>query len=326
MRNSSEKRFNAVPSAEGGITRLAFACAQEKGADVDTLLRKAGLSRAQIEDSYVRISVRSQVEFLDLIAQALGDDLLGFHLAQNFDLRRIGLMYYVLASSETLGDALGRAARYSSVVNEGFRATIREGREIYVVLESVGIPRRLNRHQIEFWFATFIRACREITQRRLTADYVSFVHRRSLTAELSSFFGGDVKFGADVDQVTFSRSILDIAVANADPYLNKLLVKQYDDALAHRKLNRNAFVGYQDVSSFTHAFRRWTGKTPRTARQDYNEGILWGMRLCRKVGSRAAPSIQRNGYQAQGWVICRLKRLRQLGNGGRYPSRFVTAK
>jgi len=45
-----------------------------------------------------------------------------------------------------------------------------------------------------------------------------------------------------------------------------------------------------------------------------------------KVGSRAAPSIQRNGYQAQVGVICRLKRLRQLGNGGRYPSRFVTAK
>ena len=150
------KRFDAVPSAEGGITRLAFACAQEKGADVDTLLRKAGLSRTQIEDPHVRISVRSQVLFLDLVAKAVGDDLLGFHLAQNFDLRMIGLLYYVLASSETLGEALGRAARYSSIVNEGFRVTVREGKEIDVVLESVGIPRRLNRHQIEFSFVTFI--------------------------------------------------------------------------------------------------------------------------------------------------------------------------
>ena len=88
------------------MTRLAFACAQEKGADVDTLLRKAGLSRTQIEDPHVRISVRSQVLFLDLVAKALGDDLLGFHLSQNFDLRMIGLLYYVFASSETLGEAL----------------------------------------------------------------------------------------------------------------------------------------------------------------------------------------------------------------------------
>ena len=48
MRNSAAERLDAIPSAEGGMTRLAFACAQEKGADVDTLLRKAGLSRAQI--------------------------------------------------------------------------------------------------------------------------------------------------------------------------------------------------------------------------------------------------------------------------------------
>src|SRR5215469_13761100 len=202
--DSRENRFDAAPSAEGGMTRLAFACAQEKGADVDTLLGKAGLSRAQIEDPHVRISVRSQVLFLDLVAKALGDDLLGFHLAQNFDLRMIGLLYYVLASSETLGEALGRVARYSSIVNEGFRVTVREGNQIYVVLESVGVPRRLNRHQIEFSFATFILACREITKRRLTTNHVSFVHRRSLPSEMSSFFGGDVEFGTDVDHDAFA--------------------------------------------------------------------------------------------------------------------------
>ena len=321
------------------MTRLAFACAQETGADVDTLLRKAGLSRTQIEDPHVRISVRSQVVFVDLVAKALGDDLLGFHLAQNFDLRMIGLLYYVLASSETLGEALGRAARYSSIVHEGFRATVREGNEIYVVLESVGVPRRLNRHQIEFWSVTFIRACREITKRRLTADHVRFVHRRT-TSEMSGFFGGDVEFGADIDEATFSRSILEIAVASADPYLNSLLIKQYEDVLVHRKLNRNPFaltvenaivpllphgkanakdvarklgmtrrtlarhlaaegltfvkilqelrldlakrdladrdlsitqiawlLGYRDVSVFSNAFKRWTGMTPRAARQ-----------------------------------------------------------
>jgi AraC-like DNA-binding protein len=322
------------------MTRLAFACAQEKGADVDTSLRKADLSRTQIEDPHVRISVRSQVVFVDLVAKALGDDLFGFHLAQNFDLRMIGMLYYVLASSEVFGEALGRAARYSSIVNEGFRVTVREGKEIHVVLESVGISRRLNRHQIEFWSVTFIRACREITKRRLTANHVRFVHRRSLTAEMSSFFGGEIEFSADIDEATFPRSILGTAAASADPNLNKLLIKQYEDVLAHRKLKRNAFaltventivpllphgkanaknvarklgmtrrtlarhlasegltfvkmlqelrldlakrdladtdlsitqiawlLGYRDVSVFTHAFKRWTGMTPRAARQ-----------------------------------------------------------
>ena len=323
------------------MTRLAFACALEKKIDVEALLRKAGLSRTQIEDPHARISVRSQVLFLDLVAKALNDDLLGFHLAQNFDLRMIGLLYYVLASSETLGEALGRVARYSSIVNEGFRVIVREGKEIDVVLESVGIPRRLNRHQIEFSFVTFMRACREITKLRLTTNHVRFVHRRSLPTEMNSFFGCEVEFGADIDQMTFSRSILGATVVSADPYLNKLLIKQYEDVLAHRKLNRNAFalrvenaivpllphgkanakdvarklgvsqrtlarhlasegltfvkmlqelrldlakrdladrdlsitqiawlLGYREVSAFTNAFKRWTGETPRTARQE----------------------------------------------------------
>src|SRR5215469_3799493 len=153
---------------------------------------------------------------------------------------------------------------------------------------------------------------------------------------MSSFFGGDVEFSADIDQVTFPRSILGTTVASADPYLNKLLIKQYEDVLAHRKLNRNAFalrvenaivpllphgkanakdvarklgmsqrtlarhlasegltfvgmlqelrldlanrdlsitqiawlLGYREVSAFTNAFKRWTGETPRTARQE----------------------------------------------------------
>src|SRR5262249_28466094 len=208
MRNSAAERLDAAPSAEGGMTRLAFARALEKEVDVEALLRKAGLSRIQIEDPHARISVRSQVLFLDLVAKALDDDLLGFHLSQNFDLRMIGLLYYVLASSETLGEALGRVARYSSIVNEGFRVTVREGKEIDLVLESVGIPRRLNRHQIEFSFATFMRACREITKLRLIAHQVRFAHRRSLSTEMNSFFGCDVEFGAEIDQVTFSRSIL----------------------------------------------------------------------------------------------------------------------
>src|SRR6516165_7403360 len=242
MRNSAAERLDAGPSAEGGMTRLAFSQALEKCVDVDALLRKAGLSRTQIEDTHTRISVRSQVVFLDLVAKAVDDDLLGFHLSQDFDLRMIGVLYYVFASSETLGEALGRVARYSSLVNEGFRITVREEKEIDVILETVGIARRLNRHQIEFSFVTFIRACREMTKLRLTPKHICFVHRRSLTSEMNNFFGCEVEFSAEIDQMTFSRSILGTNLASADPYLNKLLIKQYEDVLSRRKQNRNAFA------------------------------------------------------------------------------------
>jgi AraC-like DNA-binding protein len=241
MRDSRTKRPDTIPKAEGVLARLAYAHADEKGADVDILLRKAGLSRGQIDDPAAHLEVRRQIRFLNLVAESLGDDLLGFHLSQNFDPRTIGLLYYVLASSDTLNEAIRRVARYNSIVNEGVRLTRREGKGIDLAIEYVGISRHLDRHQIEFWMAGIMRICRQLTNRHLTADRVTFVHRRSVTSELRSFYGCKLKFGADADQATFPLSVRNIPVVSADPYLNKLLIKYCEEALAHRETTRSSF-------------------------------------------------------------------------------------
>src|SRR5262249_23398465 len=116
-------RLGGLPSAVGGIARLAYARARAAGLDVDPLLSQASLTREQIEDSGLRLRVRDQIKFLNLVADALPDDLLGFHLAQVCELRAIGLLYYVAASSDTLGEVLKRASRYSTIVNEGVSLT-----------------------------------------------------------------------------------------------------------------------------------------------------------------------------------------------------------
>jgi len=338
MRGS--KPLHATPSAKGLITRLAYSLAKEKGADTDSLLQRSGLSRQQVDDPNARVDVRKQIKFLNLAAEAIGDDLLGFHLSQTFDLRTMGLLYYVLSSSNTLGEALQRAVRYSAIANDGIKLTLRERKDTDVVFEYVGIPRRSDRHQIEFWVAGLIRACRQMTNRHLIPERVSFAHRRKMTPELRAFFGGEIKFGAHADHMMFSSSIRDVVIAGADPFLNELLVQYCEAALGQHKARQRSFahrvesaiavlmphgkaqagevarklgisqrtlarrlasegltfsgvlqglrydlarrhlldkglsiskiawlLGYQDVSAFTHAFRRWTGTAPRAIRQ-----------------------------------------------------------
>ena len=235
MRYSRTKPLPTIPKAGGGIARLAYAHAAEKGADLNTLLREAGLSRSQIDDPDARLEVRRQIKFLNLVAEALGDDLLGFHLSQKFDPRTTGLLHYVVASSDTLIEAIRRAARYTSIVNEGVKLTLREGESIEITFEYIGISRYLDRHQIEFSMAGFIRRCRQLTKRRLTANSVTFVHRRSVTSEVRAFYGCKLKFGADADQATFPLSVRNIPVVSGDPYLHKLLIKYCEEALAHRE-------------------------------------------------------------------------------------------
>ena len=106
-RESGDKEFAMAPSAAGAIARLAYARAKKAGITLPPLLSQSGLTVAQIENRHLRLNVKSQITFLRLVADALGDSLLGFHLAHDFDLREIGPLYYVMTSSDV---ARGRAA------------------------------------------------------------------------------------------------------------------------------------------------------------------------------------------------------------------------
>ncbi len=233
-------RFNSVPSATGGITRLACARMREASVHLAPLLSRAGLALEQIDDRSARLKVQSQIRFLELAADALQDDFLGFHLARDFDLREVGLLYYVLASSEVLADALDRAERYSGIMNEGIALQIRAGRETAIALNYVDVERQSDRHQIEFWLTSVVRVCRQLTGRRLMPSRVRVIyHRRRTSPELRSFLGCEVEFGSDVDEVTFPGTVKLMPVVSADPYLNEMLVKYCDEALAHRETGRD---------------------------------------------------------------------------------------
>jgi AraC-like DNA-binding protein len=344
MHDFGLQRITVRPSTTGTLSRLACARASAAGIDVAPLMAKAGITRQQVEEGAVRLTVQGQIRFVELVAEALLDDLLGFHIARDYDLREIGLLHYVLNSSELLGDALRRAERYSTIVNEGVSLHVHEGKELAVTLTHVGIERLSDRHQIESWVTSLVRGCRQLTDRHLLPSSVKFVHhRKGGCPELDTFLGCHVVFGADRDEVAFPGTAKQMPVVNADPYLNKLLIKHCEEARSAREGGGGAFrvnlenaiapvlphgkarlaeiacrlgmsprtlarrlaaegltfagvltelrgnlarrylqdeglpiseiawlLGYREVSAFSHAFKRWTGKTPKQARSQEN--------------------------------------------------------
>jgi Arabinose-binding domain of AraC transcription regulator, N-term len=207
MRKSKKARLNTIPTAAGGITRAAYAWALKQKLDVVPLLKQAGLTVSQINEPAGRIGVKNQIKFINLVAKALADECLGFRLAQSFDLRELGLLYYVPASSETLGLALQKVARYSSIHNEGVRITCHEGKSMSVAFEYVDVARRDDRHQIEFFVVTLLRISRQLTSRHLAPSRITFIHRRNeVPPEFKTFFGCDLAFGDTVDQASASQA------------------------------------------------------------------------------------------------------------------------
>lgn len=319
----------------GLASRLAYQHARARGIRVRPLLRRAGLSVEELENPGTRLAVSDQIEFLNLVADELGDDLLGLQLASHFELRQAGLVYYVFASSDTLREVFERGARYSAVVNEGVLQKFIDGRLAGLAIRYSGVRRQADRHQIEFWVALLVRMCRQLTGRQLRPARVRLTHFRGHGhARLSRYLGCPVEFGADADEILFAREVLPLRVVNADPYLNRVLVDVCEHALANRRprdsfaahvenvvapllphgqarvqrvaaelgLSTRTFarrlaeegltfsrllsrlrldlarrylvheqlpiskvawlLGYTEVGAFSHAFRRWTGKSP----------------------------------------------------------------
>ncbi|MBO0912735.1 MAG: AraC family transcriptional regulator, partial [Acidobacteria bacterium] len=212
-RTLNRKRLGALPTATGGISRLAYARAQAAGIEMRPLLRKAGLTGQQIRDPNSRVTVDHQIRFLNLAAAALRDEFLGFHLAQSPDLRALGLLYYVPASSETLGEALQRLARYVAMANEGLFLEYHEGRDIKLKLGYVGVSRYSDRHQIEFCLTVLIRLCRQLTGGHLTLARVRVAHHRGgNSSEFAAFFRSEVKFGATADEIAFALALKHLPV------------------------------------------------------------------------------------------------------------------
>src|SRR3954471_15670663 len=143
----SEVRFakpsdiRSIPSATGGIARLACARIREARKGMAGVLAGAGLTAGQGDDPKLRLEVRTQIKVLDLAAGELQDECLGFNLARSFDLREIGLLYYVMASSERLEEALRNAERYSGINNEGVRLRFRSDHSAVIALDYHNVER-----------------------------------------------------------------------------------------------------------------------------------------------------------------------------------------
>lgn len=220
----------------GLASRLAYAHARARGVAMRPLLKRAGLSAEDLENPRARIAVVDQIEFLNLVADELGDDLLGLQLASQFELRMAGLVYYVFASSNTLREVFERGARFSSVVNEGVLQRFVDGRLTGLAIRYSGVRRQADRHQIEFWVTVLIRLCRQLTGRHLRPVRVRLMHFRGHgQAKLSRYVGCPVEFGATTDEILFSRDVLTLRVVNADPYLNRLLIEVCENALASHR-------------------------------------------------------------------------------------------
>jgi len=225
------------------MTRLAHAHALEAGIPARVLAGRAGLTAPAIRDWRARLDVRAQSAFLESVAAAIDDDALGFHLAQQLDLRVAGLLFYVMASSNRLIEVFRRGARYTSLVNEGVTQRCIDQRVVGLELHAASAVRHTNRHEMEFWITVMLRMTRQLTGKRLLPERVCFAHPRGRgAAEVGKFLSCEVEYGAPNDSILFARRARDLPIVNSDPYLNRLLVDFCEQAIRQQRKRQPPFA------------------------------------------------------------------------------------
>ena len=233
---TEETSRQVLSSATGFAARQAVAVLRKHKIPITPLLKRAGVSEADIDNPQRRISALAQGKLLEYAGEAVGDHVFGLHLAQQANPREVGLFFYVASAAEDIGDALALFARYCRIVNEAVRLKlVRSPEGMIVETKFVGVPRHFAWQNTEFMIAAMIKGLREMAGRDFRPTRVTFsLARTSELLEFERFYDCPVEFSAPADQFGFSNETLAIPLTTEDRHLLDALRPICDEAAKER--------------------------------------------------------------------------------------------
>jgi AraC-like DNA-binding protein len=165
---------------------------------------------------------------LDTAAKALRDEAVSLSLVPYIPIGALGVLDYAFCSSANVRQALRRASRHFSLLSQRLELVVVE-RPPRASFEFKAKTGAVNGRWIELGIAMIATRMRQ-TSARSIAFQVELKHERQGPARpYTSFFGGDVRFGAAYDRAEFDSELLDqplVTAANIELNLERVLGEQ----------------------------------------------------------------------------------------------------
>ena len=220
----------------GVAARETLGYLDRRGIDAEPALIGAGISRRQLSQDDIGLSVASQYRFLELAAAEANDQLLGLRVAAEMDIRAIGILFYLTEAAPTVSAALENLARYSRTTNEALVAEISRQKDEVIFafhhLQEFDEPHRQFFELLALWF---VRTLHKETNRDFTPLRVTFTHARNADLrEVHRLLRCPVDFAQGVDSWILPQRVMDLPIVSEDAQLLKILTAHADDLLAER--------------------------------------------------------------------------------------------
>jgi AraC-like DNA-binding protein len=198
---------------------------RQHGVNADSFLKDVGLRRADVSDEDNRISYAAVIALIERAATTLSDASYGLRLGAAQEARDSGMLGFLMLNSPTLLDALGNAQRYFHVLGEGEDIEVeRMGPHVTLRFRETDTALRGSRHNSEYIAAIIVRACRDMTRKRISPVRAEFIHGRpNAKVAYADYLGCPVKFHAEWDALIYDAGTMHLPVIGADNKLFRVL-------------------------------------------------------------------------------------------------------
>ncbi|MBW4694490.1 MAG: AraC family transcriptional regulator [Lyngbya sp. HA4199-MV5] len=233
-----------------GIVQFAAA---RYGVEVDRLCAAAGLEPDTLKLPDQQITGTVQSALWREAVRLTGDDHLGLHLGEVFNLATFGIVGYVLVNCQTFEEVLNKLSRYTRLFSQGaqIHISVTEG---FVFCDCLIVEHLKNylmetpQHAIESTFASLMTATIALTGKPLRPHAIWFQHAPPVdTTEHQRIFQTGLHFSMPTNRIIFAVDRLQWSVLSANATLLSVFEQHAEGMLA--ALNRGDDYTKQTVQA-----------------------------------------------------------------------------
>ena len=217
--------MKSTPMVSVTVTTGLFDAIAAAGGDPDETLRALGLKRSAFSNPDRFIANATFARLLEEAGRATGDQCFGLHFGENFDVRDIGTLAYVVLNSPTIADAIRNLERYHHIHNDGAVVSFDvDARAAYLRFIAREHPIEPRRQRQEFAMTVMVKVFRLLGEVDWTPKEIQFAHEAPPdTSEHLRVFGCRLSFGCAANAVVVERDFVERLVPAADPKLFRIL-------------------------------------------------------------------------------------------------------
>jgi AraC-like DNA-binding protein len=222
------------PTIAATSTLAMVRAAEARGVPTADLLEQAGLSSAFLEDPDSRIPGRTVLALWHALRERTGDPLLQLAAPVSLPFGAYRVIDYLVGASATVGDGVGRFARFFSLIADGIALTIQRDAHAHCLCLARADGGPVPAIYVDYVFAALVTRIRMKIRAALCVQRVELQQPEPDSATTYvDLFRAPVCFAAAADRLCFSDEEWGAPMDNADTALAHVL-EEHARILARR--------------------------------------------------------------------------------------------